>query len=342
MGLAVLAAAPTEASAQVCNIKVVTDANPDYHDIGSMIHSITDNWPDTKDKCWAMFYWNHIARRQTSPMILHGHELTDPIRQFNDYGYTMCSTVSGINCGIWGAMGLNVKFWDISLHTVPEVEYDGRYHMYDSSMSALYTLCDGKTIAGVTDIGADGACPATDNKTEPGHIARYHCLNATSPNGFLTGADCPRALAEEYKSFNPRGLKYCYYHNGWDLGHRYILNLRDGEIYTRYYHRLDADSKNAVAQSDKNGGYSADPAYLVPNNGRDPEAANPRYHIRGNGLRTWAPKLLQAERGKGISATKNGPWTPAAAGQDSWAIFRVEGSNVITRLTIKADFFRKS
>ena len=24
---------------------------------------------------------------------------------------------------------------------------------------------------------------------EPGHIAKYHCLMATSPRGFLTGAD---------------------------------------------------------------------------------------------------------------------------------------------------------
>jgi len=62
---------------------------------------------------------NHIARRQTAPIILHGMALTDPIRQFNDYGYTMCSTISGINCSIWDAMGLKAKYWDISNHTVP-------------------------------------------------------------------------------------------------------------------------------------------------------------------------------------------------------------------------------
>ncbi len=82
-----------------------------------------------------------------------------------------------------------MKFWDISLHTVPEVFYDGRWHMYDNSLTALYTLCDGKTIAGVEDIGAEGACEASGGKREPGHIAKYHCLNATSPNGFLTGCD---------------------------------------------------------------------------------------------------------------------------------------------------------
>ena len=125
----------------VYNLKVVTDASPDYSDMASLIHSVTANWESPKQKCWAMFYWNHIARRQTAPMILHGIALTDPIRQFNDYGFTMCSTISGINCSIWDAMGLKVKYWDISNHTVPEVEYGGRWHMYDNSMSgALYLM----------------------------------------------------------------------------------------------------------------------------------------------------------------------------------------------------------
>ena len=109
---------PNSANGQVCNVKVVTDANPDYYDLPSLVRSITGKWSTPEEQCWAMFYWNHIARRQTSPMILHGVELTDPIRQFNDYGYTMCSTIAGINCGIWHQMGLPVKFWDISLHTV--------------------------------------------------------------------------------------------------------------------------------------------------------------------------------------------------------------------------------
>ena len=31
--------------AQVCNVKVVTDANPDYSDMESMIHSVTSKAP---------------------------------------------------------------------------------------------------------------------------------------------------------------------------------------------------------------------------------------------------------------------------------------------------------
>src|SRR2546428_740669 len=110
--------------------------------MSGMIRSITAQWRTPEEKCWAMFYWNHIARRQTAPMVLHGLALTDPIRQFNDYGYTMCSTISGINCSIWEAMGFKTKYWDISNHTVPAVEYGGPldmapHRLISSSMRAM-------------------------------------------------------------------------------------------------------------------------------------------------------------------------------------------------------------
>ena len=327
----IIALAVATAPSEVCNVKVVTDASPDYSDMESMIHSITANWPSPEEKCWALFYWNHIARRQTMPMNLHGLECTDPIRQFNDYGYTMCSTVAGINCSIWDTLGYPVKFWDISLHTVPEVQYSGRWHMYDNSMSALYTLCDGTTIAGVEDIGKEGGCAVSGGRVEPGHIARYHCLNGTSSNGFLTGADCARDLEQEYRCFNPNGLKYRYYYYNWDRGHRYILNLRENEVYTRYYKSLGTT-----------------PEYYVPNNGKDPEQVNPRYRIRGNGIRVFRPELTEdslAGAAYGVSGcrvTGSKGVIPSKAGASGEIVFKVEGANVITHLRIKADFFRKT
>ena len=297
---ALLAASCAVSWAAVYNLKVVTDASPDYSDMPGMVRSITAGWKTDEEKCWAMFYWNHIARRQTAPMNRHGLALTDPIRQFNDYGYTMCSTIAGINCSIWDAMGLKAKYWDISNHTVPEVEYGGRWHMYDNSMTALYTLCDGRTLAGVAEIGAPGACAASAGKSEPGHIAKYHCLMATSPRGFLSGADTIRGLDEEYRCFNPNGLKYRSYYYDWDRGHRYILNLRENESYTRYYHSL---------------GQSAE--FFVPNNGKDPEAANPRYHLRGNGVWKYKPALTPATRTGEV-------------------VFKIDGANVIAALKIRA------
>lgn len=288
--------------AAVYNLKIVTDASPDYSDMDSMIRSITSNWQTPEEKMWAMFYWNHIARRQTSPMMLHGMALTDPIRQFNDYGYTMCSTISGINCSIWDAMGFKTKYWDISNHTVSEVEYGGAWHMYDNSMTALYTRCDGKSIASVEEIGKAMACDASEGRVEAGHIAKYHCLQGTGPRGFLTGADTIRSLDEEYRCFNPNGLKYRSYFYDWDRGHRYILNLRDNETYTRHYHSLGTS-----------------PEFYVPNNGKDPEAVNTRYKIRGNGVWKWKPDLAKAQR------------------DGDAMIFKVDGANVITSMKIRGN-----
>jgi hypothetical protein len=310
------------APAEVCNLKVVTDASPDYTDLASMVHSITAKWPTTQEKCWAVWYWMHIARRQTIPMNLHGQDLTDPIRQANDYGYMMCSTVAGVNCGVWNAMGLKVKYWDISLHTVPECFYDGRWHMYDSSMSALYTLCDGHTIAGVEDIGKEGACTASGGQTEPGHIARYHCLTATSPNGFLTGADCARDLAQEHKCFNPAGLKFRYYYNEWDWGHRYILNLRDGEVYTRHYKSLGDG-----------------PEFYVPNGDKDPETKG-KYGLRGNGVWTYKPSMKAEDWHKAVhDATNVRPVKDRGLIRDkddqpAWVTYKIQSANVMTDLVV--------
>lgn len=329
MALAALGWLQTSADAATFNLKVVTDASPDYSDIASFIHSATGKWNTSEEKCWAVFYWNHIGRRQTQPMILHGCELTDPIRQFNDYGYTMCSTISGINCSIWDAMGLRSRYWDITLHTVPEVEYGGRFHMYDNSMSALYTLCDGKTLAGVEDIGKEGACAASGGTVEPGHIARYHCLTATSPCGFLTGADTVRSLEEEAHCFSPKGLKNRDYFYDWDRGHRYILNLRDNETYTRFYSSRGSS-----------------PEFYVPNGNKDPDAANPRYHLRGNGVWTFEPKLTReglaagAQQFDNIKPVDGGGVMAAAPTKPGEIVFKLEGANVITSLKIQAQFVR--
>jgi hypothetical protein len=325
MVLVVAMSAAVSAKAQLYNLKVVTDASPDFSDIPSFLRSATGAFPSIEEKCWALFYWVHIARRQTSPMILHGVEVTDPIRQFNDFGYAMCSTVAGINCGLWHHLGLPVRFWDVTLHTVSECFYDGRWHMYDNSMSAIYTLCDGKTIAGVEDLDGELGRAASQGRVEPAHIVKYHCLTATSPHGFLTGADCARDLDQEARCFKRSGLKLRTYYNNWDWGHRYILNLRPGESYTRFYHKLGET-----------------PEFYVPNKGKDPESVNPRYRIRGNGVWVFRPPLTAEEfpvavyQSRGTVVTPEGIIRPQGPGMPAEVIFKVQGANIITSQRIRA------
>src|SRR6478735_961497 len=69
LGLFMLVAAAAPVCAEMDNLKVVTDASPDYSDMDSLIHSVTSRWDTPEEKLSAMFYWNHLARRQTNPMM---------------------------------------------------------------------------------------------------------------------------------------------------------------------------------------------------------------------------------------------------------------------------------
>jgi hypothetical protein len=203
--------------------------------------------------------------------------------------------------------------------------------MYDDSMSAIYTLCDGKTIAGVEDIGKEGGCAASGGKVEMGHIARYHCLCGNAPNSFLTGADCPRSLQDEARCFHPKSLLHRWYYLNQDRGHRVRLNLRPGEIYSRHYRSLGDG-----------------PGYYVPNRGKDPESVNPRYRIRGNGVRTFTPPLdpglfhEAVYSVSGIAPAASRGIQPIRAGRTGEVVFKVEGANVITRISMEAAVFRES
>jgi hypothetical protein len=241
-----------------------------------------------------MFYWNHIARRQTSPMILHGMELTDPIRQFNDYGYTMCSTISGDQLRHLARHGAQAE---VLRHLQPhrrEVFYDGRWHMYDNSLSAIYTLCDGKTLAAVRRHRQDRRLRGLRRQGGARPHRPLPLPDFDEPQRIPHRAPtAPAASTEEFRCFNPNGLKPRSYYFNWDLAHRYILNLRRGEVYSRTYHHLGRT-----------------PSFYVPNHGADPEKPNLRYRIRGNGLWRWTPALGARDYAKSVYSAKNIAPTP--------------------------------
>jgi hypothetical protein len=332
-----IVASSVGAGAAVYNLKVVSDASPDLSDLKSFVDSATSRWTSTEEKVWALFYWSHILKRQTPPMVLHGFDVTDPIRNLVDYGFTMCSTVSGINQSLYEVLGLRHQYWDICNHTVSAVEYDGKFHMIDSSMSNLVTTDDGITLAGVEEAAANDA-----------RLVRERSLYSTSPNGFLSGSDAQRNLADVVSPVNGSlvsgfaddfcadGLKPRDYYYNWNSGHRYVLNLRDGETYTRYYDRLGATDHYWVGSEQVSAPDPAQTFEIDPTN---------RFGIRGNGVWSFAPSLSAdgwasaAYSSKGIEAAGGG-LRPAVSSASSEVVYKVQAANAITSQTIHARFLR--
>src|SRR4029077_388361 len=97
LALSNLSAAAAIAAGGAYNLRIATDASPDLTDLNGFIDSTTSLWASTREKVWALFYWSHLLKRQTAPALVHGFEEADPIRNFTDYGFTMCSPLSVLN-----------------------------------------------------------------------------------------------------------------------------------------------------------------------------------------------------------------------------------------------------
>src|SRR6185503_7681389 len=80
--------------------------------------------------------------------------------------------------------------------------------------------------------------------------------------------------------------------------------------------------------------------FFVPNNGKDPEAANTRYHLRGNGVWKWKPELTAgfdsvAHSVSNLVPLNGGGVTASRASEPAEIVFKIDGANVITALKVR-------
>ena len=126
-------------------------------------------------------------------------------------------------------------------------------------------------------------------------IDRLNCRHP-SANGFLTGSDTSRSLPDYVnpdggigagyaRDFCETGLKYRDYYYNWNSGHRYVLNLRESESYTRYYRRLGSTADYWVGSEKVS---APDPAVTFEIDAAD------RFGIRGNGAWSFVPRIVNS------------------------------------------------
>jgi hypothetical protein len=82
-------------------------------------------------------------------------EDNNPVKVFNLYGFNTCGDDSMCLAGLWRRAGLRVRPARIVGHCVSQVYYEGKWHLMDGDMHAIYLLRDNKTIASEHDVVAD-------------------------------------------------------------------------------------------------------------------------------------------------------------------------------------------
>jgi hypothetical protein len=138
----------------VSHIKVVSDKVEDVTTLADWKKAYIKDGMSDHDKAIAI--WKSVVkyRHQTNPPqegVQNGGCAHDPMKTIHVYGYGQCCCASSNIEGLGRYIGMGARGRIINSHSVPEVQYDGEWHLLDASVMNYFTRPDGK-IASVDDI----------------------------------------------------------------------------------------------------------------------------------------------------------------------------------------------
>lgn len=346
------------AKAQVYNLHLVTDNQPDYTDMKSFVESSTGAWKKPEEKAVAVWRWGRRSRRQLSCSREGTRYIADPILNYNSYGALNCGIISALNIGSWLELGYQARYIQLGDHTVSEVSWDGgrSWHMFDSSMSAFCYNHAGQ-VASCEEIKEVHGCTLSGGKEEPGHYYLYHpapqCASHLGPTGSRSASDNPvefkRTLLAGASSYTD-GFSIDRYCQHARYGHRYVLNIRPHECYARFWTPLDGGHLDPKKK---------DPDYFRPlPSGLDPDGQQGVCNVRSNGSWSFQPDLSDPDCQKLLFDSGGQPEAKSAESHASppvvfskvspklrladsvragYAVFQVSAANVITSMRLEAD-----
>ncbi len=144
----------------VCRVKVLSDRVPDVSDMDSWKRSFIKEGMTDEQKALAVWKTVRTFQHQDDPpaeYLQHEDVVQDPIKVFNVYGYGFCSMASCEVEALSRHAGLQARGRIIHAHSVPEVFYDGAWHLLDGSLMCYFPKACGKAasvdeiIAGVKE-----------------------------------------------------------------------------------------------------------------------------------------------------------------------------------------------
>jgi len=347
--LPLLALAPAPTCAAVFNIHLHSDSNPDYTTVESFLETALPVWGDPQSQAVALWRWGVRNRRQTSATYEDDRSLYDPVLMFNDYPNTFCAFIAGALQAQVEALGppWRARYVELADHTVMEMSWDDglNWHLFDASMN-IYCFDGDGVVASIEQIRAAAESELSlllgETGPVPGHHYLYnfapecgsnpvnpaHAGDLAYPWGYRIAADQPIPFARTLRNGADSYLAGVQYQDDFThvrLGHRYRLNLRLGESYTRYWDHLG----------------ETEDYYRPDSQNQDPDDTHAAGDLRGNGLWRFRPDLsttdyrrvLYDESGIAHRSEAGGAGPnlhPTAAGVASQVTFKVYGANVVT------------
>ena len=241
------AAAPAAEVGVVCHIKVLSDNVEDVSSLEAWKRSCIR--PDMSDEQKAIAIWKTVVkyRHQTAPpneFLLQENNVHDVMKTIHVYGYGMCCCASANIEQLGRYLGLKARGLIIYRHSVPELFYDGSWHLFDASLLNYFRKPDGA----VASVGEIIQAVKAWHKANPGYAKNNRKLAQFARNwgwkkgppllantefyardGWnMAGSHGWPATMQEYDC--KPGQVYEY---GYSQGYRLNVQLRPGERLTR-------------------------------------------------------------------------------------------------------------
>lgn len=242
-----LGQASTQPAGVVSNVQVLSDKVPDVSSLEAWKKSFIKDGMSDKDKALAVFNTEVTFQQADSPpneFLQREDAVLDPIKMFNVYGYTLCSVSAANVVGLARYVGLPARGFTINNHCVPEIFYDGAWHMFDADLIEYFPKADG-SIASLQEL-VDGITKwKAEHADYVESVAKGRYVYMAKP-GWKTGPDI--LLRNPFYDDNgwlpcaefawgDTMLQFGKINNSWEscysLGYRVNVQLRAGEKLTR-------------------------------------------------------------------------------------------------------------
>jgi hypothetical protein len=332
------------ATAGAFNIKLLNNNQPDFSDARSFGRSCSYGWTTDQEKAISMWKWTCLNRVQTDVSISEIFERGIKPQYFGvDNAYqtepdfvTYLNSIPNQFCGyICPAFGACWELYtgqfhatnNIVIHTTVDVWYDGKPHMFDTSLNN-YVLNDAGAVAGALEL-------QQNFKTDQGK--------------WWISANCPMRAADSYTSvllYDGRtlkefGSKYDVVNQtrgGGEAVNQVALAIRPYTSYKRYKDPLDPKDENYFIPSRGDGDkqtYEGQGGGKFPNSywGNNYSVTNGEWIIEPNFTKKdWQGCALSVEN---ITQDAAGAIHPAA-GQDASVTFNITPYNSVANMQISA------
>jgi hypothetical protein len=274
----------------VCNIQVLSDKVPDVSSMDAWKKSFLKDGMTDEEKALAAWRSTVMFQHQDVPpceFLQHEDVVQDPIKIFNVYGYSFCSVASCDVEALARACGLKARGWAINGHSVPEVWWDGAWHLLDASLINYFRQPNGK-IASIEEVFAAIKSWYDQNPGYHGSAGKLDAFHrADNWTGWKKGppllAACPfydaggflparthgwASTMQEYDGTYGKQGKPFLYEYGYSQGYQVNIQLRPGERLVRnwsnkglHINGKTAGSPGCLAGKTGQGALAYTPAY---------------------------------------------------------------------------------